>query len=111
MILAWAGLEPVHAQDKTQAASKDEPKLGWSNSTDLSLILTGGNSDAATVGFSNQLRHARKNDRFEFDVSIVRTNKSDDRRIRRQSMRSTVLRRLRQSTLRVALARQPSSRL
>lgn len=74
-----AGLEHVHAQDKNQAEAKAEPKLGWSNSTDLSLVVTTGNSDSASLGFSNQLRHVRKQDRFEFDVSAVRANKSDDR--------------------------------
>jgi hypothetical protein len=69
----------VHAQDKSQAGDKEEPTLGWSNSTDLSLVLTAGNSGAATLGFSNELRHVSKEDRFEFDVSVVRANKSDDR--------------------------------
>src|SRR5262245_30159181 len=77
--LIGAGLERAFAQDKSQAEGKEEPKLGWSNSTDLSLVVTGGNSDSVTLGFSNQLRHVRKEDRFEFDVSVVRVNKSDDR--------------------------------
>jgi hypothetical protein len=77
--LMGARLEPVHAQDANQAGGKDAPKLGWSNSTDLSLVVTGGNSDSTTLGFSNQLRHARMEDRFEFDVSVVRANESDDR--------------------------------
>jgi len=77
--LMGARLEPVHAQDANQAGGKDAPRLGWSNSTDLSLVVTGGNSDSTTLGFSNQLRHARMEDRFEFDVSVVRANESDDR--------------------------------
>ena len=77
--LLGASLEHVHAQDKAQPASTNEPKLGWSNSTDMSLVVTAGNSQSATLGFSNQLRHRRKRDRFEFDVSVVRTDKSDDR--------------------------------
>jgi hypothetical protein len=83
--LVGAGLEPVRAQEKNQAAAKDAPKLGWSNSSDLSLVVTGGNSESATLGFSNQLRHTRRNDRFEFDVTVVRANKSDDRFFRVQS--------------------------
>jgi len=74
-----ASLEPVHAQDKNQPGTKDEPKLGWSNSTDLSLVVTAGNSQSTTLGFSNQLRHVRPRDRFEFDVTVVRASKSDDR--------------------------------
>src|SRR5262245_47593536 len=77
--LIGAGLEHVHAQDQNQAGGNDEPTLGWSNSTDLSLVVTAGNSGSATLGFSNQLRHVRTEDRFEFDVSVVHANKSDDR--------------------------------
>jgi hypothetical protein len=78
VLLLGAGLEHAHAQEKNQGG-KDEPKLGWSNSTDLSLVVTEGNADSATLGFSNQLRHARERDRFEFDVTVIRANKSDDR--------------------------------
>jgi hypothetical protein len=75
-LVAWlVGVESVGAQDK----AKDPPKLGWSNSTDLSLVLTAGNSAAQTWGFSDQLRHVRKDARFEFEVNIVRSNTSDDR--------------------------------
>src|SRR5262245_34762844 len=77
--LIGAGLTPVLAQDKNQAGGQEEPKLGWSNTTDLSLVVTGGNSDSATVGFSNQLIHVSKVDRFELNVSVVHANKSDDR--------------------------------
>jgi len=68
-----AGLEDVYAQQKDQVNDKDEPKLGWSNDTDLSLVVTEGNSDSATLGFSDQLRYVRKQARFEFEVNVVRT--------------------------------------
>ena len=70
-----AGLEHVQAQDK----AKEPPKLGWSNSTDLSIVLTAGNSGAKTLGFSDQLRHVWKDARFDFEVNIVRSDTSDDR--------------------------------
>ena len=69
-----SGLD-ARAQDK----AKEPPKLGWSNSTDLSLVLTAGNSATQTWGFSDQLRHVWKDARFEFEVNVVRSNTSDDR--------------------------------
>jgi hypothetical protein len=73
-----AGLEDVQAQDN-QAKGKEEPKLGWSNTSDLSLVVTGGNSESATLGFSDQLRYRWKAARLELKVNVVRANKSDDR--------------------------------
>ena len=76
-LVAWLGLglEDVWAQDKP----KEPPKLGWSNSTDLSLVLTAGNSAAQTWGFTNKLRHVWKNARFDSEVNVVRSDTSDDR--------------------------------
>ena len=74
-----AGLEDAHGQQKDQVKSKDEPKFGWSNDTDLSLVVTEGNSDAATLGLSDQLHYVWKQARFEFEVNVVRSNTSDDR--------------------------------
>jgi Protein of unknown function, DUF481 len=71
----WVGLEDAWAQDKP----KEPPKLGWSNSTDLSLVVTAGNSAAQTWGFNDQLRHVWTNARFELEGNVVRANKSDDR--------------------------------
>ena len=74
-----AGLEDAHAQQKDQVKDTDEKKLGWSNDTDLSLVVPDGNSDAATLGFLDQLDYVWKDARFEFDANVVRTNKADDR--------------------------------
>src|SRR5262245_35163730 len=79
-LVAWVGvgLEDVWAQDK-QDQAKEPPKLGWSNSTDLSLVLTSGNSAARTWGFSDELRHVWKDARFKFEVNVVRSSAADDR--------------------------------
>jgi hypothetical protein len=71
----WVGLRDASAQDK----AKEPPKLGWSNSTDLSLVVTAGNSAARTWGFTDELRHLWKNARFELEGKVVRSDKSDDR--------------------------------
>jgi len=69
----------VHAQDQAQPKAKEEPRLGWSNTADLSLVVAGGNSQSTTVGLSDTLQHLWKNARLEFEVNVVRANKSDDR--------------------------------
>jgi len=70
--------EDVHSQDP-QTKGKEEPKLGWSNTSDLSLVVTAGNSESQTLGFSDKLRYQWKEARVEFKVNVVRANKSDDR--------------------------------
>jgi len=70
-----AGREDAWAQ----SPANEPPKLGWSNSTDLSLVLTAGNSAAKTWGFSDQLRHVWDNARFELIASVVRSDTADDR--------------------------------
>jgi hypothetical protein len=70
-----SGAVDARAQDK----AKEPPTLGWSNSADLSLVLTAGNSAAQTWGITDQLRHVWKDARFEFGVDVVRSNTSDDR--------------------------------
>ena len=69
------GLDDTWAQDK----AKEPPKLGWSNSTDLSLVVTAGNSAAQTWGFTDQLRHVWKNARFEFEVARVPADARKDK--------------------------------
>jgi len=69
------GVDNAEAQDKP----KEPSKLGWSNDADLSLVLTAGNSASQTWAFTDELRHAWKDARFEFEVNVVRANTSDDR--------------------------------
>ena len=76
-LVAWigVGLEDAWAQDK----AKEPPRLGWSNSTDLSLVVTVGNSAAQTWGFRPAAACVGKDARFELEGNFVRSNKSDDR--------------------------------
>jgi hypothetical protein len=76
IVTQWDG---AYAQEKAQTKGKEEPRLGWSNTTDLSLVVSEGNSSSTTIGFSNKLRHRTKVARFEFEVNVVRSDKSDDR--------------------------------
>jgi len=61
-----------------QEEEEEEEKLGWTNSTDLSLVVTDGNSSTDTLGFNNLLRRVWSNARYSFLVDGVRSNTSDD---------------------------------
>jgi hypothetical protein len=61
-----------------QEEEEEEEKLGWTNSTDLSLVVTDGNSSTETLGFNNLLRRRWSNARYSFQVDGVRSNTSDD---------------------------------
>jgi hypothetical protein len=69
------GVDKAGAQEN----AKEPSKLGWSNDADLSLVLTAGNSASQTWAFTDELRHAWNDARFEFEVNVVRSNTSDDR--------------------------------
>jgi putative salt-induced outer membrane protein YdiY len=75
--LASAGLDRASAQ--TTAQDPKEKKLGWSNTADLSLVVTEGNSAARTFGFSDHLRYVWPDARFTVDATGVQSDTSDDR--------------------------------
>jgi hypothetical protein len=79
VVLAWLGAHarPARAQAPGQAA--EPPRLGWGNTTDLSLVVTAGNSAARTFGFSDKLRYVWPNARFDLEVTSVRSDTADDR--------------------------------
>ena len=61
-----------------QQPSDEDRELGWSNATDLSYVLTDGNSSARTLGFANRLQHVWPEARFRLDVTSVRSDTADD---------------------------------
>ena len=76
----WLGMTiTIVASDVPVFAQDDEgPKLGWTNETELSLALTGGNSGAQTFGFSNTLRHVWETSRLQLRVNGIQSDTSDD---------------------------------
>jgi hypothetical protein len=78
-VLVLLGAAPNHARAQATEAAKTEKKLGWSNSTDFSLVFTEGNSAARTLGLSDQLRYVWPDARFSFDATAVFSYTSDDR--------------------------------
>ena len=73
-----AGGCPASAQNTPKDEEK-EPKLGWSNSTDLSLVITAGNASSQTLGLGDHLRYVWPSARFDADVTGVHSTSTDDR--------------------------------
>ena len=55
-----------------------EEELGWSNSTDLGLVITDGNSSTETLSFNNFLQRLWNNSRYTMRIEAVRSNTADD---------------------------------
>jgi len=56
-----------------------EKDLGWLNETELSLVVTEGNSNTDTFGLKNVLTRAWERSKFVLKTDGVRSNTSDDR--------------------------------
>jgi len=62
-----------------QEAETAEKKIGWFNSTELSLVVTEGNSVAETLGLKNVLTRKREKSELVFKLNSARSNTDDDR--------------------------------
>ncbi len=62
-------------------AQDDKPakEFGWFNTTDLSLVVTSGNSNTETIGFKDTLQRKWEKARFQLKVDAVRSDTADDR--------------------------------
>lgn len=78
MLLSFAAVCPVWAQG-TPKDESEKPKPGWSNSSDLSLVITAGNASAQTLGLGDRLRYVWPAARFDADVAGVHSSSTDDR--------------------------------
>jgi hypothetical protein len=58
---------------------EEEEEIGWFNSTELSLVVTDGNSSTETFGFQNTLRREWSRARYTLRLDGVRSNAADDR--------------------------------
>ena len=75
LVMLVSGTDVSFAQ---QASEDEEAELGWFNATELSVVLTGGNSDTQTFGFRNTLRKVWPTARFRFRLNSVRSKTADD---------------------------------
>lgn len=68
---------PAPAQDPAEPPL--EPPPGWTNETELSLALTGGNSAARTLGVGNTVRRIGGSSRFQVRFNGIRSGTAGDR--------------------------------
>ncbi len=54
------------------SAQDAEPNLGWADVAELTLVMTGGNAEASTFGFRNELTRTWENAVFSFDAGALR---------------------------------------
>jgi putative salt-induced outer membrane protein YdiY len=57
----------------------DEEDTGWTTSVDLSLVVTDGNSQSETLGFSNVTKRIWDKGELRFKANAVRSETADDR--------------------------------
>ena len=75
LVVALVGtIGTVRAQDV-----HDEEKIGWSNSTELTVAATEGNVASQTIGFKNTLRRHWKRSKFQLKLDGMRADDADDR--------------------------------
>jgi uncharacterized protein DUF481 len=60
------------------AGGETKPPARWSNSTELSLVVTEGNSSVQTFGLKNSLEYRAKQGRARFRIDALRSDTSDD---------------------------------
>ena len=71
---------PTAARNGAPTVAQDEaPTVGWTNETELSLALTGGNSAARTFGFGDTLRRVGESSRLQIRASGIRSGTAGDR--------------------------------
>lgn len=76
---AFAQAPPVTvAAPETTTTAEEKPPSPWSNSTELSLVWTQGNSDVQTFGFKNTLEHKKPYGRTRVKLDALRSDTSDD---------------------------------
>jgi hypothetical protein len=70
---------PAPATPPPEPKPEEEKKTSpWSNSTELSLVWTAGNSDVQTLGFKNTLEHKLSRGRTRIRLDTLRSDTSDD---------------------------------
>ena len=69
----------VSATPETRAAQERDEEIGWANATELSIVVTEGNTATQTFGFKNTLRRTWESARLRARFDGVRSNTSNDR--------------------------------
>ena len=67
------------AAQEAEEAEVAEDDTGWSNETELSLVVTQGNSDTQTFGFKSALKRQWERAEYSLRLESVRSDTADDR--------------------------------
>ena len=79
MVGPGAASFPAHAQSQQEPKEQEEEKKrSWSNTTDLSLVMTEGNSETQSFGFNSTLRQKWKQSNFLLKLQATLKNTDDD---------------------------------
>ncbi len=54
------------------ARAQEEEKLGWSDTAEVAVVATAGNSESSTIGLKNTLFHGWETARFQLDLGALR---------------------------------------
>ena len=68
-----AGVVDALASVPLGPAADEEAPPGWTNETEMSLVLAGGNSTARTFGFGDTLRFVGESSRLQIRASGIRS--------------------------------------
>ena len=79
LLVAFLGLACLGTASSGVAQEEEEQELGITNSTELSLVVTDGNSNVETLGFKNTFRNHWEKARYSLRLEAVRSNTGDDR--------------------------------
>jgi putative salt-induced outer membrane protein len=60
------------------AADEEEEKLGWSSTAELSFVLTSGNSETSTLGFSGSAERAWTRALLELQAGALKAESTTD---------------------------------
>jgi hypothetical protein len=72
LVLSWSS--PAAAEDQKEAR-----RLGWANATDLSFVVTEGNSNTETFGLKNTLERIWERSNLTLKLEGLRSDTADDR--------------------------------
>jgi hypothetical protein len=76
LLAATIALSPSDA--RAQAEEKERTKR-WTNATDLSLVVTEGNSNTSTFGLKNNFQWSWEKARLRWKLEATRSDEADDR--------------------------------
>ena len=77
--LLLVSLHGLGAAPPARAQNEGETAAGWTNETELSLALTGGNSSARTLGVGNTVRRIGESSRLQVRFNGIRSGTAGDR--------------------------------